>query len=144
MNVKTSLNFFGRTEDAVRFYERAIDARILFLMPFRDAPVADNYPAELQDKIFHATFRVGDTEFMASDVGCHDADASARFEGFSLAISANDVDHAQRYFAALAEGGSVLVPMQETFFADCYGIVTDRFGVTWKILVEKSKPDDVG
>ena len=92
------------------------------------------------DKIFHATIAVGCTRIMASDVGCvgdGDNQNQPPFTGFALALRADDVQQAQQFLDRLAEGGSVLMPMTETFFAQRYAIVTDPFGVTWKVMLEK-------
>ncbi len=136
MNVRTSLNFYGRTEEALTFYCEAIEARILFLMRFRDSPGPSPSMPGLDEKIFHATFCVGSTEIMASDCGCERSSNTAAFAGFSLAIRVETPEKAERFFAALSEGGQIEVPLQETFFASRYGIVIDRFGVPWKIMVE--------
>ncbi len=136
MDVQTTLNFYGRTEEAVVFYERAIDAEILFLMRFRDCPDPSLSGSGLGEKIFHATLRVGTTEIMASDCGCEKPPADAAFSGFSLALRLHSPEKAERVFSALGEGGRVLIPLSKTFFAERYGIVVDRFGVSWKIRVE--------
>ena len=146
MTVKTTLNFYGRTEEAIGFYRDKIDAELVFLMRFRDAPNQSEVTPVTEDKVFHATFRIGETELMASDCGCDQAScdqascdqASGQhsFAGFSLAINVDTPELAERYFAALSDGGTVHVPLAETFFAARYGIVVDRFGISWKIMVE--------
>jgi PhnB protein len=135
MNVQTTLNFYGRTEEAVQFYCRTIEAESLFMMRFRDRP--DHAPLKpgTEEKIFHATFRIGSTQIMASDCGCESPTTDA-FGGFSLALRVETPEKAERFFTALSDGGRVLIPLQETFFAPRYGIVTDRFGISWKIMVE--------
>src|ERR1700742_1197249 len=139
MNVQTTLNFYGRTEAAVEFYRQAIEAETLFLMRFRDCPDPALSRPGLEDKIFHATFRIGATEFMASDCGCEQPPAETGFAGFSLALRAETSGKAGQFFTALGEGGKIQIPLQTTFFAESYGIVIDRFGISWKIMVE-SKP----
>jgi len=136
MNLQTTLNFYGRTEEAVQFYNRAIDAETLFLMRFRDRP--DHAPIKpgLEDKIFHATFRIGSTVVMASDWGCEQPPAGTPFAGFSLLLQVETPEQAERCFATLREGGQIQIPLQKTFFAARYGIVLDRFGLSWKIMVE--------
>ncbi len=136
MNVQTTLNFFGRTEAALHFYGRALDAETLFLMRFRDCPDPTQARPGLADKIFHATFRLGTTVIMASDCGCERAADAPAFAGFSLALRAETPEQAERYFAALSDGGQVQIPLRKTFFAERYGIVSDRFGLSWKIMVE--------
>ena len=136
MNVQTTLNFYGRTEEAVQFYCRTIEAEILFLMRFRDRPGASRMKLGLEEKIFHATFRIGSTVIMASDCGCEHSSTEAKFEGFSFALRVETQEKAERFFAALSEGGRIQMPLQETFFATRYGIVIDRFGISWKVMVE--------
>jgi PhnB protein len=139
MDVQTMLNFHGRTEAAMAFYNRAIEAETLFLMRFRERPDYDRSRPDLDDKIFHATFRVGTTEIMASDCGCESSSAEKKFAGFSLALRVETPEKAERFFNALGEGGQVQMPLQETFYASRYGIVLDRFGVSWKVMVESGK-----
>jgi PhnB protein len=136
MDIQTTLNFYGRTEEALAFYARTIDAETLFLLRFRDGPDAAQRRGPLADKIFHATFRVGTTELMASDCGCEDAAATMAFAGFSLALRVDTAAKAERFFAALSDGGHVQLPLASTVFAERYGIVIDRFGVSWKVMVE--------
>ena len=89
----------------------------------------------MEEKIFHATFRIGSTEVMASDCGCENSTTEAAFAGFSLALRVETPEKAERFFAALSEGGKVQIPLLKTFFAERYGIVIDRFGISWKIMV---------
>lgn len=136
MDVQTTLNFYGRTEEAVTFYGRAVDAETLFLMRFRDCPDPAQLRPGLEEKIFHATFRIGSTEVMASDCGCDNPPTEATFAGFSLALRVETAKKAERFFAALSDGGQIHMPLLKTFFAERYGIVVDRFGVSWKIMAE--------
>jgi len=136
MNVQTTLNFYGRTEEAVNFYGKAIEAETLFMMRFRDCPDPSQRKSGLEEKIFHATFRIGSTQIMASDCGCEKPQKQMGFAGFSLAIRVETAEKAERFFAALSEGGQIQIPMVKTFFADRYGIVVDRFGVSWKVMTE--------
>jgi PhnB protein len=136
MDVQTTLNFYGRTEEAVRFYGRAMDAEMLFMMRFRDRPDPAQSGPGMEEKIFHATFRIGSTEIMASDCGCEQPPAETTFAGFSFALRVETPEKAERFFAALSEGGQIQIPLLKTFFAERYGIVIDRFGISWKIMVE--------
>lgn len=140
MNVQTTLNFFGRTEEALKFYQHTIDAEVLFLMRFRECPDKSAIQPGTEDKIFHATFRVGSTTLMASDAGCFDGQAETSFDGFSLAIRLDSPKDAERIFKALCDGGKIVLPMASTFFAPRYGIVTDKFGLSWKVIAD-SKSD---
>ena len=86
----------------------------------------------------HSTFRIGETDIMASDGDC---DAPAKFAGFSLSIRFKTPEQAERAFNALGDGGEVQVPLMTTFFSPKFGMVADRFGVSWMVLVEQSSPD---
>lgn len=140
MNVQTTLNFFGRTEEALEFYCEAVEAEILFMMRFNERPDNSNSQPDLDEKVFHATLRIGSTQIMASDAGCIDTQKDTSFDGFSLALRVESPDKAEQVFSALSEGGQIMIPLAETFFASRYGIVTDRFGLSWKVIVE-SKSD---
>ena len=136
MNIQTTLNFYGRTEEAVNFYCKTIEAETLFMMRFRDCPDPSQVKPGIEEKIFHATFRVGSTHIMASDCGCEQPPAETTFAGFSLALRVETPEKAERFFAGLSEDGQVQIPLLKTFFAERYGIVIDRFGISWKIMVE--------
>ena len=138
MNVHTTLNFYGRTEEAVMFYCRTIEAETLFMMRFRDCPDPSQLKPGFEEKIFHATFRIGSTEIMASDCGCEKLPAEATFAGFSLLLRVDMPEKAEHFFTALSDGGKIQVPLVKTFFAERYGIVVDRFGVSWKVMVEST------
>jgi len=120
------------------FYGRAIDAETLFLMRFRDCPDPSQLRPGLEEKIFHATFRIGSTEVMASDCGCEKPPTDTIFAGFSLALRVDTPGKAEQFFAALSDGGRIQIPLLKTFFAERYGIVVDRFGVSWKIMAEST------
>ncbi|WP_146529705.1 VOC family protein [Novipirellula artificiosorum] len=133
----TTLGFAGRTEEALEHYHDALDAETVFLMRFRDSPDQSHMKPGMEDMIFHATFRIDGTEFMASDVGYLDGEPAAVFAGFSLALRLKSLDHAKRVFDALADGGQTLIPLAKSAFTAWYGIVIDRFGVSWKISVDQ-------
>jgi len=136
MDVQTTLNFYGRTEEAVNFYCTTIEAETLFMMRFRDRPDHPKLKPGVEEKIFHAAIRIGSTVIMASDCGCEHSPAKTNFEGFAFALRVETPEKAERFFAALSDGGRIQMPLRETFFAARYGIVIDRFGISWKIMVE--------
>ena len=143
MDVQTTLNFYGRTEEALLFYGKTIDAETLFLMRFRDCPDPSPSRPGLEEKIFHATFRIGSTEIRASDCGCEKPPTRTTFAGFSLLLGVEIPQEAEHFFSALSDDGQIQIPLQETFFAERYGIVVDRFGISWKIVVStKSQNGD--
>jgi PhnB protein len=140
MQVQPYLFFDGRCEEALEFYRRELGAEVTALMRFKDGPAQDSSasgegcptPAVPPDKVMHASFRVGDATILASDGECR---GKASFQGFSLALTAPDGATAERLFAALAEGGQVQMPLTQTFFSSHFGMVADRFGVAWMVLV---------
>jgi len=134
MQVQPYLNFYGRCEEALEFYRQTLGAETLFVMRFKESPEADKTPAEWQDKIMHTSFRIGDSPMMASDGMCN---ATGAHQGFSLSIDPPNAEEGKRLFDALSAGGSVTMPYGPTFWADGFGMLTDRFGVQWMINVMK-------
>lgn len=137
MQVQPYLNFGGRCEEALGFYRAALGAEVEMLMRFRespDEPPPGMIPPGWGDKVMHASVRIGDSVVMASDGGCTDKPG---FAGFSLTLSVADSAEAERRFAALADGGQVLMPLGETFFATSFGMLADRFGVQWMVIAMK-------
>lgn len=134
MQVESYLYFDGRCEEAIEFYRRTLGAEVEFLMRFKESPDPAMTPPGSGDKVMHASFRIGETRIMASDGDCK---GKAAFQGFSLALSVADDVQAERLFAALGDGGQVQMPMAETFFATRFGMVADRFGVSWMVLVPR-------
>lgn len=135
MQVQPYLFFEGRCEEAIEFYRSALGAEVTMLMRFKDSPEPPNpemCPPGADDKVLHASFRIGDTEVMASDGLCSEKPS---FQGFSLSVSAPDEAAADRMFAALADGGQVQMPLAKTFFSPRFGMVADRFGVSWMVGV---------
>ena len=136
MEVQSYLFFYdGRCEEAIEFYKKAVDAKVDMLMRFKDAPeqpgegcVAPNSG----EKIMHASFNIGGTMIMASDGNGLD---KGGFDGFSLSLSIPDKSQADRYFNALSEGGKVIMPLGETFWSPRFGMLKDRFGISWMVNV---------
>jgi PhnB protein len=137
MQVQSYLFFNGRCEEAIEFYKKALGAKVEMLMRFKDnpeKPSAECMPVDL-NKVMHSCVRIGDTAVMASD-GM--AQGNPEFKGFSLSINAKDEAEARRLFDALAEGGNVHQPLVKTFFSPSFGMVADKFGVGWMVIVEPS------
>jgi PhnB protein len=135
MEVQPYLFFEGRCEEALDFYRGALGAEVTALMRFRECPdpmPPGMLPPGAEDKVMHAAFRVGGATVMASDGRCS---GQARFGGVSLSVSVPDEATAGRFFAALAEGGQVQMPLGKTFFSPRFGMVADRFGVSWMVIV---------
>ena len=135
MQVQPYLNFDGRCEEAVEFYRRALGAEVTGLIRFKDSPephAPGMVPPGAENKVMHASFRIGDTTVMASD--CHSGGRPS-FQGFSLSLTAADVAEAERRFASLADGGQVQMPLTKTFFSPRFGMLADKFGVAWMVIV---------
>ncbi len=135
MEVQPYLFFEGRCEEALEFYRGALGAEVTALMRFRECPdpmPPGMLPPGSEDKVMHAAFRIGGATVMASDGRCS---GQARFGGVSLSVSVPDEAAADRVFAALAEGGQVQMPVGRTFFSPRFGMVADRFGVSWMVIV---------
>ena len=137
MKVEPYLFFDGRCEQALEFYKKTLGAKVEALMRFKDNPDPQYNPPHSADKIMHACFRIGDTQIMASDGNCT---GKPSFQGFSLTINAADAADAKQRFNALAEGGQVQMPLNETFFAKSFGMVADRFGVAWMVIAGQKNP----
>jgi PhnB protein len=132
--VQPYLFFDGRCEEALEFYKKALGAEVTVLMRFKDSPEPPQpgcAPSDL-NKVMHATFRIGQATLMASD-GRNEG--KPKFEGFALSLAVATEADAERLFKALAEGGQVQMPLTKTFFSPRFGMVADRFGVGWMILV---------
>ena len=133
MQVQPYLFFDGCCEDALAFYSQALGAQVTTLMRYQDSPEPPP-PGDAMDgeKIMHANLQIGDTQIMASD-GM--SSGNATFKGISLSINASSDAEADRIFAALSQGGQVQMPMGATFFASRFGVLADKFGVSWMIIV---------
>ncbi|HEX7054353.1 MAG TPA: VOC family protein [Burkholderiales bacterium] len=131
------LFFDGRAQEAVDFYQRALGARVEMLMRFKESPSPEHIPPGSGDKVMHACLRIGGGPVMISDGNCAGRPA---FQGFSLSYDAADEADAKRRFDALADGGQVQMPLGETFFARAFGMVADRFGVSWMVIAGAKNP----
>jgi PhnB protein len=132
--IQPYLFFGGRCEEALEFYRTTLGAETEIVMRFKDSPEPHPegmVPPGFENKIMHATFRVGGSTIMASD-GCEE---HSGFEGFSLSLTLPDAEEATRVFAALSEGGQVAMPLAKTFWSPLFGMLTDRFGVNWMITL---------
>jgi len=134
MSVTPYLFFDGRCEEAIEFYKKTLGAEVDMMMRFKDTPDKSMCTPGTENKVMHAALRISGTSVMASDGR---AQNKPKFEGFALSITPKDEADAQRVFKALADGGEVQMPLAETFFAQSFGMVADRFGVGWMIIVEK-------
>ena len=135
MLIQSYLFFDGRCEEAVEFYKKALGAKVEMLMRFKespDPPPPGMLPPGSENKIMHSCLRIGDTAVMASDGGCT---GKASFQGFSLSLAVASAAEADQLWGALADGGTVQMPIGKTFWSPRFGMVTDRFGVSWMVNV---------
>lgn len=130
--VQAYLDFDGRCEEAVEFYRQALGAEVDMLLRVKDSPEPQECGEMDENQIMHTSFRIGDTVIMASD--CY-AKNKPEFKGFSLSLTVPTEAEADRYFNALSEGGEVQMPLEKTFWSPRFGVVTDRFGVSWMVNV---------
>lgn len=133
MQVQPYLFFNGRCEEAAAFYGKAVGAAVEFKTTFKECPNPQMVPPGMGDKIMHMTLRIGDSPIYCSDGRCVGENT---FDGFALSLNPADVETATRYFNSLAEGGKVSMPMEKTFYAKSFGMLVDRFGVMWMIMVQ--------
>ena len=136
MQVQPYLFFDGRCEEAIAFYQKTIGAQINMMMRFKEAPPdacpEGGFPPGTENKVMHAALQIGEATVMASDG--HN-NGKPNFEGFALSLDAKNDAEAKRMFDALSEGGQVRMPLGKTFFASSFGMLADKFGVGWMVIV---------
>lgn len=135
MQVQPYLFFNGRCEEALAFYTEALGAEVTMQMRYAESPEPcpeGMLPAGFQNKIMHASMRVGEAVVMASDGNSTEPPS---FKGFSLSLDAKDGAHAEKLFNALSQGGQMQMPLGKTFYASSFGMVADKFGVSWMVIV---------
>ena len=137
MLIQSYLFFDGRCEEALEFYRTKLGAEVTMLMRFKDSPEPQQpgmVPPGSENKVMHSSFRIGETTVMASDGRCL---GKPNFQGFALSLTVGNDAEAERTFAALGDGGQVQMPLTKTFFSSRFGMVADRFGVSWMVLVKQ-------
>jgi PhnB protein len=132
MQVQPYLSFEGRCEEALDFYRSAVGAEVQMLMRFKDSPDQSMVSPGSAEKVMHSSVRIGDSVIMASDGRCTGKMSPGQF---SLAVSVSGDAEAERIFAGLSDGGQVTMPLTKTFFSSKFGMLADRFGVNWMIMV---------
>jgi PhnB protein len=135
MRVNPYLTFNGNCEEAFNFYAKVLNAKIDAMVPHAGTPAEEHVSPEWRSKIMHACMSIGDTKLMASDASSEHFDES---KGISVALHPKTPAEAERIFSALSEGGTVKMPIQETFWATRFGMLTDRFGTPWMINCDKA------
>jgi PhnB protein len=132
--VQPYLFFDGRCEEAIEFYKHTLGAEVVMLLRYKDSPEPPPPGCAPVDsnKVMHASFTIGETQIMASDGR---ASGQPKFEGFALSLSVKTAAESDKAFNALADGGKVEMPLAKTFFSARFGMVKDKFGVFWMVLV---------
>ncbi|QKK07124.1 MAG: VOC family protein [Planctomycetota bacterium] len=137
--IEPYLTFGGRCEEAMAFYTKALGATVEMAMRFSESPEPmpeGMVPPGFENKIMHASIMIGESRIMLSD-GCGDA---TEYTGFSLSVSVATEAEADAAFNALADGGAVTMPLEKTFWSPKFGMLTDRFGVSWMVSVASDQP----
>ena len=134
MDTNIYLHFDGNCEEAFKFYEKILGAKIQHVSHYGGSPMEGQVPAELKDKVLHARMTIGDKVIMASDAP---PGRYSKPRGFSINIDSKDVGEAERVFSALGDGGQVHMPIAETFWAKRFGMLVDKFEIPWMVNVEK-------
>jgi PhnB protein len=143
MQIQPYLFFNGRCEEAAEFYRDALGAEVTMMMRFSEMPAGEGnsgdgcgMPPADGDKIMHMALRIGETEVFASD-GM--SSGQPVFEGFSLSLSVPNAAEAERVFAVLSDGGQIQMPLMPSFFSPSFGMVADRFGMSWMVIAATSE-----
>lgn len=130
MPMNPYVTYGGQCADAFRFYEKSLGGKIAMMQTHGDSPMKDQTPVEWRDAVLHAEITIDGTVLMGSD---RPPDSYRAPQGFSVSLVLNDPKDAERKFDALAQGGNVTMPIQETFWAARFGTLTDRFGIPWMV-----------
>ena len=133
MQLNPYLLFNGQCEAAFKFYERCLGAKLEMMLRHGESPMAEQVPPEWRDRIMHARLVVGDKVLMGSDAP---PDHYEQPRGFSVSIGIDDPGEAERIFQAMAEKGTVRMPLQKTFWALRFGMLVDQFGIPWMVNCE--------
>ena len=134
MQIQPYLFLDGRCEEATEFYRNNLGAEVTMLMRWKDCPEKGGMgTTPPDDKVMHSSIRIGDSTILASDGQCS---GQPNLQGFALSLTAKDEAEARRLFTALGDGGQVQMPLDKTFFSPAFGMVADKFGVSWMVYVE--------
>jgi PhnB protein len=139
MRLQPYVHFDGRCEEAIEFYKKALGAEVNMLMRFKDMPAScgpNGITPGTENKVMHANLKIGESELLVSDGDCK---GQKKHDGFSLTVNVANDAQADRAFNALSEGGTVCMPLQKTFFSSKFGMLNDRFGISWMVIVEQKQ-----
>jgi len=140
LGIKPYIAFPGNCAEAVEFYKNKLGAEVLFTQTYGESPMADKVTADNQGKIMHTSIKIGDSVIMACD-NVFKENPTTVGDNISLALGSNDPAKAETLFTQLSEGGTVKMPMQETFWAERFGMLTDKFGINWMFNCDKPQTD---
>jgi PhnB protein len=135
MQMTVYLSFRGECEAAFKFYEEYLDGKLGEIFRYAGSPMADQVPADWQNKVMHGSLVIGEHVLMGGDVA---PDRYEKPQGFSLSLQIETTTQAERIFHLLAKDGTVVMPLEKTFWAARFGMVVDRFGIPWLINCEGS------
>jgi PhnB protein len=133
------LNFNGNAKDALDFYSKIFDGKVLFQQTFGESPMAAEMPADFKDKVMHATFQAGDLTFMVSD--SMPGQAVTAGTNISLSLNFKTVGDIDKTFDAFSDGANIAMPLQDTFWGAKFGMLTDKFGINWMFNHDYEKKD---
>jgi PhnB protein len=140
LGIKPYIAFKGNCEEAINFYKDKLGAEVLFSQTYGESPMSDQVTEENKNKIMHTSIKIGDSVIMACD-NVFAENPTTVGNNISLAIGGNDVASAEGMFEKLSDGGTVTMPMQETFWAERFGMLTDKFGINWMFNIDKPESD---
>ncbi|NJK37458.1 MAG: VOC family protein [Oscillatoriales cyanobacterium RM2_1_1] len=135
MQLNPYLNFSGQCEIAFKFYEECLGGKVVAMMTYKGSPMADQVPPEWHTKIMHAEFQLNDRKLMGSDAPPEHQEPT---QGFSVLLQFDNPTEAEEIFHALARNGTVQMPIQETFWASRFGMLTDQFGIPWMVNCDQT------
>lgn len=138
LGIKPYISFKGNAEEAMNFYKEKLGAELLYMGRYGDSPMAGKGP---DDKIMHCSIKIGDSVIMACDNVFEDHNPTVLGNNITLALGTNTVAQADEAFEHLSEGATIIMPMQETFWAERFGMLTDKFGINWMFNVDKPQSD---
>jgi PhnB protein len=138
LGVKPYISFKGNCEEAINFYKEQLGAEVLYISRYGESPLAGKGPDE---KIMHCSLKIGDSVIMACDNVFEDHNPTTVGNNITLALGTNDMAQADAMFDNMSEGGTIIMPMQETFWAQKFGMLTDKFGINWMFNVDKPEAD---
>lgn len=139
LGVKPYISFKGNCEEAINFYKEKLGAEVLYLGRYGDSPMAGKGP---DDKIMHCSIKIGDSVIMACDNVFEHQNPTTIGNNITLSIGTSDIAQADNAFEQLSEDAAIVMPMQETFWAERFGMLTDKFGINWMFNVDKPHTEE--